>query len=118
MKLNFKWITGFVLAFIVAVLLIGPLDTAAAVDKWSADPATVTASDFCDEPDDTAWYQAQHRGGFIGSVVACSGWAAIHKIAIMHDYASVSATALDGWVTGNRNQPWVTRLPRIGDYGG
>lgn len=124
MKFQFRWIIGIALAFIIAVMLVGSLDTAAAVDKWSADPSLVMAADFCDDPDDNSWYQVQYQGrntgrsDWYGSTVACSGWAAIYNIAIVRDYASVDAAAADGWSAGNRNQPWVSGLINIADYGG
>ena len=119
MKLKLKWLAGLALAFVIAMTLAGGVSAA---DKWTASPDTVVAADFCADPDDYAWYQVHHWNyanglpDFAGATVACSGWAAIHQVAVVHGYPSVDAAAADGWAAGNRNQSWVSALPDIGEY--
>ncbi len=120
MKLSIKWLSGLTLAFLLAIAVIGMSASAQAADKWSSLPDVVSSADFCDDPTDFGWYQAQHYDNdgnfdFVGSTVACSGWAAIHQIAVIHGYQSVDAAGFE-WVTGNRNMSWVSGLNNIGDF--
>ncbi len=119
---NVKWLVGLVAVALVVIAIALSATSANAASKWTVDPSLVTAADFCDDTDVHRWYQAQHfddeagKANFIGSTVACSGWAAVWQIALIHGYASVDAAALDGWAVGNANLPWVASLPNISEY--
>lgn len=105
---------------VVALAALFAIDSASATDKWSSDPSSVAAGAFCIDTTETDWYQVQHTDedgliDFIGSTTACSGWDAIWKFALIHDYPSVNAAGLE-LVAGNRGELWVGVLPDIGTY--
>ena len=111
MKLSVKLLAGLTLALLLVMAIAGLSHSVSAEDVWSADPTTLSAADFCDDPTDTGRYQVQHFNingvtDYIGFTTSCSGWDSMRLIAVVHGYESVDAAALE-WVTGNRGKPWL-----------
>lgn len=118
MKGSVKLLAG--LAFAIVLATVAFTVSASAADKWSASPSTVPAGAFCIETEALDWYQVQHTDedgliDFVGSTIACSGWDAIWRFALINDYPSVNAAGLEV-VAGNRGKIWLGSLPDIGTY--
>ena len=124
MKLSVKLLSGLTLMALIAIVAVSTTKTADAyVDLGSLTPNhPSTIGLYCDDVDNTAWYQVQKMDKetntvtFIGSTVACSGWEAIRQFALMHDYPSTNAAGNDGVVAGNRGATFIADLPSISFY--
>ena len=130
MKLSIKLLSGLTLMALIAVISVAvvtptqEVSAATYVDLGALAPDHASAQAlYCDDADETAWYQVQKHDKdnanalqFTGGTVACSGWDAIRQFALLHGYESTNAASNDGVVAGNRGKTWIADLPSISTY--